>query len=222
MQISDAGLDLIARFEGFSPTLYDDPAGNATIGYGFLVHLGPYHRTPGVCALCDQHRTPMTEPQARAMLAVTVRPYAAAVERLSRPQRQPLTQPQFDALTSLCYNIGPAGYERSSVLRAVNAGGDVCAELRKYVHGSDGKTYPGLVRRREAECAMFNSQEEQPMTPEEKAAFDAAIAAVLRQLGELGRKHDELQTELNNTLALAVRNQTRIDQLERARATSST
>ncbi len=63
---------------------------------------------------------------------------------------------------------------------------------------------------------MFNSKEE-PMTPEEKAAFDAAIAAVLRQLGELGRKHDELRTEMNNTLALAVRNQTRIDVLEHAR-----
>jgi GH24 family phage-related lysozyme (muramidase) len=215
MQISPAGLDLIARFEGFSPTLYDDPAGNATIGYGFLVHLGPYHRTPGVCALCDQHRTPLTEPQARAMLAEQVRPYAAAVERLSRPQRQPLTQPQFDALTSLCYNIGPAGYERSSVRRAVNAGTDVCAELRRYVHGSDGKAYPGLVRRREAECAMFNSGKEDPMTPDEKAAFDAAIAAVLHQLAALGRKQDDLRTEINNTLALAIRNQTRLDALER-------
>ena len=216
MQISPAGLDLISRFEGFSATLYDDPAGNATIGYGFLVHLGSYHRQPGVCALCDEYRTPLTEPQARAMLAEKVRPYAAAVERLSRPKPQPATQPQLDALTSLCYNIGIAGYERSSVRRAVNTGGDVCAELRKYVHGSDGKTYPGLVRRREAECAVFNSQEE-AMTPDEKAAFEA----VLRQLGELGRKHDELREELNNTLALAVRNQTRIDALERAQATSS-
>jgi GH24 family phage-related lysozyme (muramidase) len=221
MQISDAGLDLVARFEGFSPTLYDDPAGNATIGYGFLVHLGPYHRVPGACALCDQYRTPLTEPQARAMLAEKVQPYAAAVERLSRPKRQPLTQPQFDALTSLCYNIGPAGYERSSVLRAVNAGGDVCAELRKYVRGSDGKTYPGLARRREAECAMFNSGKGDPMSPDEKAAFDAAIAAVIRQLGELGRKQDELREELNNTLALAVRNQTRLDALERGSVTGS-
>ncbi|HYM15279.1 MAG TPA: lysozyme [Dehalococcoidia bacterium] len=212
MRISPAGLDLIARCEGFSPTLYDDPAGNATIGYGILVHLGPYHRQPGDCALCDRYRAPLTEPQARAMLAQKVQPYAAAVERLSRP----LSQPQFDALASLCYNIGPAGYERSSVRRAVNARGDVCAELRKYVRGSDGKTYPGLVRRREAECAMFNS-EEQSMTPDDKAAFDA----VLRQLGELGRKQDELREELNNTLALAVRNQTRIDALERAQTLPS-
>ena len=59
--------------------------------------------------------------------------------------------------------------------------------------------------------------EEGPMTPDEKAAFDA----VLRQLSALGRKQDELRDQLNNTLALAVRNQTRIDALERAQATPS-
>jgi GH24 family phage-related lysozyme (muramidase) len=153
MDVSDAGLKLIAEFEGFSPTLYDDPVGHCTIGYGFLVHLGN----------CDgradeaPYLNGITEAQGRAMLTEKVQPYAAAVERLSKP----LTQHQFDALTSLCYNIGQKGYERSSVRTAINAGGDVCAELRKYVRGTDGKTYPGLVRRREAECAMFKSIEEE-------------------------------------------------------------
>lgn len=36
--ITEAGLDLIKRFEGFSPTIYTCPAGYPTISYGHMVH----------------------------------------------------------------------------------------------------------------------------------------------------------------------------------------
>ena len=35
--ITRDGLDLIKRFEGFSPTIYICPAGYPTIGYGHVV-----------------------------------------------------------------------------------------------------------------------------------------------------------------------------------------
>ena len=35
--VTQEGLDLIKRFEGFSPTVYICPAGYPTIGYGHLV-----------------------------------------------------------------------------------------------------------------------------------------------------------------------------------------
>ena len=35
--ISQQGLDLICRFEGFSPIIYKCPAGYPTIGYGHLI-----------------------------------------------------------------------------------------------------------------------------------------------------------------------------------------
>lgn len=35
--VTEAGLDLIKRFEGFSPTIYMCPAGHPTIGYGHVV-----------------------------------------------------------------------------------------------------------------------------------------------------------------------------------------
>ena len=35
--ITQEGLDLIKRFEGFSPTIYICPAGYPTIGYGHVV-----------------------------------------------------------------------------------------------------------------------------------------------------------------------------------------
>ncbi|HZP93344.1 MAG TPA: lysozyme [Burkholderiales bacterium] len=160
---SDEGLRLIAEFEGFVGHLYDDPAGNATIGYGHLIHLGPYHRTPGACPLCDQYRAGITEDEGRRLLAVEAQPYADVVVRTSRPLRQC----ELDALTSFAYNVGQGGYINSDVRREVNRNGDVCAALRQVVHGSDGKVYPGLVRRRDAECALFYkpSEEEDEMRP---------------------------------------------------------
>lgn len=166
--ISDAGLQLIASFEGFSPTLYNDPSGNCTIGYGFLVHLGKCDGSPSEAPW----RQGITEAQGRALLADKVQSYADAVARTTRTD---LTEHQFDALVSLCYNIGPGGYLNSSVRTAVNARGDVCAELRKYVYGSDGIAYAGLIRRRNAECALYNTPdnpEDEPMTKDELARLE--------------------------------------------------
>lgn len=189
MQVSQAGLKLIAEFEGFSAYLYNDPVGHATVAYGILVHTGNYHEQRGVCAGCDQWPRKserdkwLTYEQGRQLLAEKVKPYAAAVERLSRP----LQQQEFDALTSLCYNIGQGGYERSGVRKAVNSNGDVCAALRLIVKGTDGVTYPGLVRRREAECKMFYgpAPEDEPMTPAERAEMDKLRADVEAQRKEL-------------------------------------
>jgi GH24 family phage-related lysozyme (muramidase) len=41
MKIDAHGLHLIAGFEGFVDRPYNDSAGNATIGYGHLIHRGP-------------------------------------------------------------------------------------------------------------------------------------------------------------------------------------
>lgn len=178
MRLSERGLALIGEFEGFSPTPYDDPAGHCTVGYGELLHLGP-------CTPEELARLPITEAQGLAQLAVKAQHYGDAVESMSRL----LNQTEYDALTSLCYNIGVGGYARSSVRAEVNSGGNVCAELRRYVKGTNGVTYPGLVRRREAECALFMEPvEEEAMTEDERAAF----AAMLAQLGELGKKIDDL------------------------------
>jgi GH24 family phage-related lysozyme (muramidase) len=158
MNISAAGLALIASFEGFSATPYNDPAGNATVGYGELLHLGP-------CTADELAQPPITEAEGQARLAVKVQPYGDAVEQNSRT----LNQNEYDALCSFTYNIGISGYIQSSVRAAVNGldGGNVCFTLRQYVHGSDGVIYPGLVRRREAECALFMTPWEDAMTQAE-------------------------------------------------------
>ncbi len=66
------------------------------------------------------------------------------------------TQPEFDALCSLTWNIGIAGMKKSSVVRLHNAG-DKAAAARAFGlwNKSRGKVLPGLVRRRSAEAALY-------------------------------------------------------------------
>lgn len=216
MLVSDAGVRLIAEFEGFSARLYDDPAGNCTVGYGFLVHLGP----------CDgraseaSYVAPLLPAQGLVMLREKVAEYAAFVARLATVA---LTQPQFDALTSFCYNVGCGGFERSTVRVAVNTGDDVCRELRGYVRGTDGVVYPGLVRRRRAECAMYMSGGDYLSAEqyEELRAADARNASDLRDVlrftaaafRELARSDVDLKSAL---AAIAGELDRRVEALERA------
>ena len=152
MIISDNGLRLIAEFEGFSSVLYNDPVGHCTVGFGFLVHLGPCDGR----ASEDPYKHGITLAAGVRLLNDKVGVYADAVNGYTTV---PLNQNQFDAMTSFCYNIGGGGYRDSTVLREINLRryNNVCTELRKYVHGTDGVQYPGLVRRREAECVLFNT-----------------------------------------------------------------
>lgn len=163
MRISKRGLDeLIKFFEGYhakqpdgSCKAYRCPAGVWTCGYGC---------TSGV----NQH-THWTLDEATEALAAEMRVHEANVERLVKV---PLTQGQFDALVSLCYNVGAGNLSSSSLLKHLNAGDYARAASHfadwKYSRVTDPKlaalmkvkpgtkaVLPGLVKRRAAEAAMF-------------------------------------------------------------------
>ena len=147
-QPSDAGLRFIGRFEGFRGTLYDDPAGNCTIGFGHLVHVGPTDGSepPELCA-------GITRQQALELLRVDAH---AAAEAVRAQVTVPLSQPQFDALVSFAYNVGPAAFAGSTLVRLLNAGGyrAVPVQLARWTMAG-GRRLPGLVRRRSAEGRLF-------------------------------------------------------------------
>ena len=68
-----------------------------------------------------------------------------------------LTQNQFDALVSFCYNVGPANLKASTLLKKVNANPNdetIREELKKWNKGG-GKVLKGLTRRREAEANLY-------------------------------------------------------------------
>lgn len=142
--------DIAKAFEGFhrvvtrQPVItavpYLCPANYWTVAYGHL---------------CREDHPPVTKPQGEAFLDRDLGNALAAVAALC-PRR--LTPGQLDALTDWTFNLG-AGRLRGSTLRAVVNRGEfdrVPSELRRWVYGG-GKKLPGLVRRREAEVALWNS-----------------------------------------------------------------
>ena len=149
LRISDAGLALIEGFEGFRPDWYLDPVGVRTIAFGWTGDL-PEDLAP-----------PLTEAEGRRLLRDTVGAYEAAVRRLVAV---PLAQAQFDALVSFTYNLGASNLASSSLLRLLNEGkpDEAAAEFEKWVL-ANGAPLAGLVRRRAAERALFESAPSPPV-----------------------------------------------------------
>jgi lysozyme len=97
MNISTKGLIEIMSHEGVCLSPYLDSVGVWTIGVGITAHDGKDPQTMG----------DITIDQAIAMFKDRIKTYEAAVKRLGRT----LTQEQFDALVSFCYNVGPGNLE---------------------------------------------------------------------------------------------------------------
>jgi len=143
--ITDDGLGLIKQFEGFSPTIYLCPAGYPTIGFGHVVLLGEQSRFDGGII--------------RAEATELLREDVGIAERaLLRLISTPLTDGQFDALVSFTFNLGAGALQRSTLRLKVNRGehGDFPVELMKWVL-SAGRKLPGLMRRRQAEGALYSA-----------------------------------------------------------------
>ena len=141
MKISQRGLDLIKEFEGFRAEAYLCPAGVWTIGYGHTGDVTP----DDSCTMAE----------AEEMLRKDVERFEAAVDRLVKV---PLTEGQFDALVSFAFNLGEGNLMQSTLLKKLNREDYAGAadEFGKWVKAGN-KTLPGLVRRREAERALFLS-----------------------------------------------------------------
>ena len=144
-RITQAGLDLIKQFEGFSPTVYICPAGYPTIGYGHVVKSQESERFAGG----------ITKEQAEVLLRQDLQTAERAVLRLIT---LPITDGQFDALVSFTFNLGAGALQRSTLRRKVNRRdhATVPAEFRKWVWAG-GRRLEGLVRRRQAEAIFYNS-----------------------------------------------------------------
>lgn len=138
--ITQDGIDLIKRFEGFSPTVYICPAGYPTIGYGHLVR---------------DHETfeEISQEEAEALLRIDVESAERAVLRLIKV---PLTDGQFDALVSFTYNLGSGALQCSTLRRKVNrqAHAEVPEQLMRWVWAG-GRKLKGLVRRRDTEAIRY-------------------------------------------------------------------
>lgn len=152
METSEAGIDLIKRFEGCHKVngdkveAYLDPVGIATIGYGHTrtVHMGMV----------------ITREEAERLL---VKDLAWAERAVSEHVKVPLEQNQFNCLVSLTFNIGEGAFSRSTLVRELNKGRyeAVPGQLMRWVYAG-GKKFKGLERRRAAEAEMWQDVTAQP------------------------------------------------------------
>jgi len=145
---SGAGLAIIKASEGLETEAYPDP-GNGETGEPWTIGYG---HTRGV-----RRGDTCSEEQATAWLREDLGTAEHAVQRLVDV---PLSQGQFDALTSFVFNVGRSAFASSTLLRLLNAG-DVAGaaeQFKRWNRGADGPL-PGLVIRRAAERSLFLSQE---------------------------------------------------------------
>jgi GH24 family phage-related lysozyme (muramidase) len=151
MRTSDEGLRMIEEFEGFRAELYNDAAGDCTVGYGTLVHLRPCCGDPRELIYAGG----ITHEEAEQLLRERLVEAEAAIERLVTVA---LNQAQFDALVSFTYNLGVGTLSRSTLLRRLNAGeyAAVPEELERFVNAG-GRPQPGLVARRRREAELWRS-----------------------------------------------------------------
>ncbi len=163
--INAAGLELITSFEGFVPFVYDDlrPIRGAKYGYnpwdggavkGTLT-IGYGHTNDAKHPLKIRKGLIVSKEEAMDILNVDLND---CEDRVSRAVRVPISDNQFAALVSFDFNTG--AIFKASFVKALNRGeyDAVRPGLMQWVK-SKGKTLRGLVRRREAEGALFTRKD---------------------------------------------------------------
>jgi lysozyme len=164
-KIGPKGLDLIKSFEGLYLKPYLCPANVPTIGYG-----NTFYENGKKVTLKDPA---ITEARAIELLMSELKMYEQKVDSFCIDT---ITQNQFDALVSFCYNAGPNALKSSTLLVKVNKNPKdptIKDEFLKWCKAdgthngkdddNDGlideagekQTLKGLLRRRTAEAALY-------------------------------------------------------------------
>ena len=166
MKLSKAGEDLMHRFEGFRNKPYLCPADIWTIGYGHVLYqeqirLPVVTDKPNVVirkkfSLRQGDNRVWSKQEIDDLFRKDVATFERGVLRLVPGVVG--RQGAFDALVSISFNFGLGNLQRSTIRMRANRGDwEGAAEAFRMWTKGGGKVLPGLVRRREAEIALFLS-----------------------------------------------------------------
>ena len=136
-KINKSGLNLIKKYEGCRLTSYICPAGVLTIGYG---HTGKDVKP----------NQTITKKKAISLLKKDLARFERHVQSYNYIYEW--TDNEFSALVSFAYNIGNIDQLTADGRRTHS---QIRTAMLKYVK-ANGKTLPGLVKRRKAELKLFN------------------------------------------------------------------
>ncbi|MGI0015145.1 MAG: lysozyme, partial [Nitrososphaera sp.] len=141
-KVSDEGCRLIRNYEGLRLQAYKDPVGIWTIGYGSTIGV--------------KEGMIITAAEAEGLLKQDLEHFERGVEN---SLRRPANQHQFDSLVSLAYNIGLTAFRQSTLLRKFNQGDTdgAAKEFLRWIRAGS-RVLPGLVKRRAAEKAIFETR----------------------------------------------------------------
>jgi lysozyme len=167
MKLSQAGADLMHRYEGCRNRPYLCPAHIWTIGYGHVLYQAqirlPMVKKEGESVqirkeypLVEGDNRVWSKEEINALFATDVSSFERGVLRLVPGVAG--RQGVFDALVSFAFNAGLGNLQRSQIrIRANRGDWEGAAEsLMDWTKGG-GRVLPGLVKRREAEKALFLS-----------------------------------------------------------------
>lgn len=152
LSTSENGINHIKKYEDFSEKMYHDQANKPTIGYGHRIKPG------------EQFPARISHAEAIALLKNDI---SEAENAVRKHVTVPLAQHEFDALTSLAFNVGTTGFAKSRMLAMLNAGNRDGAmkellDFNKITIKKDGKdvkvTSDGLIVRRAADKRLFLGQ----------------------------------------------------------------
>lgn len=134
--VSFAGGVGIALHEGYVGEASVPVKGDVyTLGFGATGNVKPGDKT--------------TPTRALVRLLADINSHSAGIKRCINV---PLYQHEFDAYSSLAYNIGAGAFCKSTLVRKLNAGDytGACAQILRWDY-FQGRRLPGLTQRRQAE-----------------------------------------------------------------------
>jgi lysozyme len=183
MRMSADGRAQLIRREGVRTKAYRDSVGVWTIGVGHTSAAGDPHVTPGLV---------ITRAQVDEILSRDLRQYEDAV---SASVRVPLTQGQFDALVSFCFNIGTGGFRKSTVVKRLNSGDYKGAAAAMMMWNKP----PEIIGRRDSERKQFLAATGTPKSA--PAIVEAAPAPIADLAPEESVSVDYLRAAGSRTIA---------------------
>jgi lysozyme len=147
--VSKSLTDFVAGFEGHAKNgygVYNDIGGHATAGYGHLVRPG-------------ENLDGLDKQGAMALLGQDL---AGALAEVKRSVHVALTGNQTKALADFVFNLGAGNFEKSSLLKELNAGHYEAAAARfqdynKVLQNGHYVVNDALARRRATEAATFRT-----------------------------------------------------------------
>ena len=156
MEVDTVFFNFLCKEEKCETSVYTDSKNIPTIGIG---HRLTDQELASKTLVINGQRVPYAHGITMAQCqALNKQDVSAAVNCVNSIIKVPLTQNQFNALVSFAFNIGIYAFKNSTLVQVLNQKQykEVPTQMLRWVH-ENGAVTQGLVNRRNAEIALWNS-----------------------------------------------------------------